>query len=81
METVKVDAKGRLAIPAHLRGEIGMHPGDVYFLKVEDSILHLAKAENPFDALARRAKEEYEAGETMDLRAFAQAEGIDLDDE
>lgn len=81
METVKVDAKGRLSIPAHLRGELDMNPGDVYFLDVKDRILRLAKAENPFDALARQAVEEYEAGETMSLEDFAQAEGIELDDE
>lgn len=81
METVKVDAKGRLAVSAHLRGEIDMHPGDVYFLEVKGRILRFAKAENPFDALARQAIEEYEAGETMSLRDFAQAEGIELDDE
>lgn len=81
MVTVKVDAKGRLAIPAQLRGEIDMNPGDVYFLEVEDRVLRLAKAENPFDALARHAVDEYETGETMSLRAFARDEGVELDDE
>lgn len=81
METAKVDAKGRLSIPAEIRGQIDMNPGDVYFLDVKDSILRLAKAENPFDVLARQAIEEYKAGETMSIRDFAKGEGLDWHDE
>ncbi len=81
MEVAKVDSKGRISIPASVRGRIDMHPGDVFFIEVEDSVLRLAKAENPFDRLAEQAREEYESGDTVSLREFAQREGIDLDAE
>lgn len=80
MDIAKVDSKGRLSIPASIRGQFDMHPGDVFVIEVEDSVLRLAKVENPFDRLAERAIEEYDAGETVNLREFAEQEGIDLDD-
>lgn len=81
MDIAKVDSKGRLSIPANVRGQVDMHPGDVFVIEVEDSIIHLAKVDNPFDRLAERAIEEYEAGETLSLREVAEQEGIYLDDE
>ena len=59
MDIAKVDSKGRLSIPTSIRGRAGMRTGDVYFIAVEDSVIRLAKAENPFDALADQAIEEY----------------------
>jgi AbrB family looped-hinge helix DNA binding protein len=81
MDIAKVDSKGRISIPANIRGQVDMHPGDVFVIEVEDSILRLAKVDNPFDRLAERAIAEYEAGETVSLRAVAEQEGIHLDDE
>lgn len=81
MDVAKVDAKGRLSIPANIRTRAGLQPGDVYFIAVEDSEIRLAKAINPFDALADQAISEFNAGKTMTLRQFAQEEGIDLDAE
>lgn len=78
MVTVKVDAKGRLSIPANIREEIDMNPGDVYFLETDLGVLHLAKAENPFDELAKYAIEEYERGETISLEDYAKSRGFDL---
>jgi AbrB family looped-hinge helix DNA binding protein len=80
MVTVTVDAKGRLSIPADIRGALGINPGDVLFLEsdLEHAVLHLAKAVNPFDGLAEHAVQEYRAGRTQNLRAYAAERGIDL---
>ena len=82
MATVTVDAKGRLAIPSELRQRLDIQPGDVLFIEgdVETKVMHLAKAINPFDGLAEYAEAEYRAGRTRSLRAYAEAEGIKLDD-
>lgn len=81
--TVKVDPKGRLTIPRRLREGLGIEPGDTFFVEgdEEGKILRFAKAENPFDALARHAKEEYRAGRTRSLDEVAADLGIVLDDE
>lgn len=81
MDIAKVDSKGRLSLPAGIRSQAGVHPGDAYFIAIEGSVIRLAKAINPFDALAEQAIDEYEAGETMRLRDLAEEEGIDLDAE
>lgn len=83
MATVTVDAKGRLAIPADVRSEFDIKPGDVLFLErdPDGQVIHLAKAINPFDGLAAYAEAEHRAGRTRSLRAFAEVEGIDLNGE
>lgn len=70
--TVKVDPKGRLSIPAELRKSLGIEPGDTLFVEAEDNgqILRFAKAENPFDGLARHAEMEFRSGRTRSLREF-----------
>lgn len=80
MVAVTVDAKGRFAIPSELRSQLGIKPGDVLFIEpsIDDEVLHVAKAINPFDGLADHAVQEYRAGRTRSLRAYADAEGIDL---
>jgi AbrB family looped-hinge helix DNA binding protein len=85
--TVKVDSKGRLTIPAELRQSLGIEPGDTLFVEVESAgnsethsrVLRYAKADNPFDALARHAETERRAGRTRNLRDFARELDIDLD--
>jgi len=81
--TVKVDPKGRLMIPRRLREGLGIEPGDAFFVEGDEErkVLRFAKAENPFDTLARHAKEEYRAGRTRSLEAVAADLGIVLDDE
>ena len=79
MDTGKVDAKGRITIPASVRGRVGMEPGDVYIIDVEQSVIRLAKAKNPFDALVDHAIEEYRAGKTRSLHDYAASNGIDPD--
>ena len=79
--TVTVDSKGRLTIPQELRQALGIEPGDTLFVETENNgtVLRYAKAENPFDALARHAEQEYHAGRTRTLRDFARDNDIDLD--
>ncbi len=81
--SVKVDAKGRLSIPRELRDELDIQPGDPLFVEREEgrAVLRYAVAENPFDALAQHAEDEYRAGRTRGLHAFAADEGISLDEQ
>jgi AbrB family looped-hinge helix DNA binding protein len=71
--TVRVDPKGRLMIPRPLREGLGIEPGDAFFVEADEehTILRFAKAENPFDVLARHAERERQAGRTRNIRAFA----------
>jgi hypothetical protein len=70
-----------LTIPAKERKEWGVEPGAVFFIERKGDILQLARAENPFDALARQAIAEYQAGRTKGLRELAQEQSIALDAE
>ena len=53
MVAVHVDEKYRVSIPKEARG--GIRPGDVLFVEQTEGVLHYAKAENPFDGLARQS--------------------------
>lgn len=79
MLTGRIDDKGRVAIPAAMRDTLGLEPGDVMVFDMKDQILRIAKVTNPFDALIDEAIDEFEAGSTMSLNAFAKSEGIDLE--
>jgi len=79
--TVKTDAKGRLTIPQDLRVHLDIQAGDIFFLDVEDGVMRLAKAENPFGLLAQDAIAQYRAGQTKSLEAFADENGFTLDGE
>jgi AbrB family looped-hinge helix DNA binding protein len=83
MVTVTVDSRGRLSIPANVRDELGIATGDVLFLESdpEHAVIHLAKAENPFDSLALHAIEEYRQGKTISLEAYAAKHNIKLTDD
>jgi AbrB family looped-hinge helix DNA binding protein len=72
---VTVDDKGRLTIPAKDRKELGVEPGAVFFVERKGNILQFARAENPFDGLARHALEEYAAGKTRNLREITREQG------
>jgi antitoxin PrlF len=64
---LRVDSKGRVVIPKSVRQQLHINPGDTFFLESEGNVIRLAKAENPFDALARHAVQEYRAGRTRSL--------------
>ncbi len=76
--TLKVDAKGRIMLPLAIRKSLRINAGDVLFLEKEETGIHLAKAENPFDILIEDAVEQHKAGKTIELRAFAKKNGIKL---
>lgn len=73
---VKIDAQGRIAIPATMRAALGLQTGDTLFahLDEESGGVRLAKAVNPFDLLFERAVREYRAGRTTSLREFLSGE-------
>jgi AbrB family looped-hinge helix DNA binding protein len=79
--TAKVDAKGRVSIPQRIREELEIGPGDTLFVEFdeEQKVLRYAKAQNPFEALARHAIEEWRSGRTRSIHDFAAEHGIDLD--
>lgn len=79
MATSVIDSKGRLSIPADIREQLGLTPGDVMFFDVEDNVVRIAKASNPFDALAEEARAEHAAGDTISIDEFAKREGITLE--
>ena len=81
MALATIDAKGRVAIPAELRKRFGLEPGDAFFFDAEEDadVIRMAKAVNPFDILADHAIDEYKAGRTVNLRAYAAEKGIALD--
>ena len=80
MVVVMMDDKGRVMIPKKVREEINVQPGDALFLHREGGTLQLAKAENPFDALAQHAEREFRAGRTRSLRDIAADEGVTVDE-
>lgn len=78
---VKIDAQGRIAIPAEMRASLGLQIGDTLFAHLDEEIggVRLAKAINPFDLLFEHAVREYRAGKTTNLHDFL-AEEIDEPD-
>jgi bifunctional DNA-binding transcriptional regulator/antitoxin component of YhaV-PrlF toxin-antitoxin module len=70
--SAKVDDKGRLVVPLNLRESMHIESGDVFFFKPKNkNILVLARAENPFEFLAKNAIEESRAGKTISLDDYA----------
>jgi AbrB family looped-hinge helix DNA binding protein len=79
--SVKIDAKGRFSIPVEIREELGIEPGDVFFIAADPAhgLLHLAKAIDPFDGLAAHAVESYRAGRALTLDEYLISQGIEDD--
>ncbi len=69
---VKIDAQGRIAIPAAMRARLGLQTGDTLFAHLDEETggVRLAKAINPFDLLFERGIREYRAGRTTSLHDF-----------
>lgn len=81
MAVARLDSKGRIAIPAEIREKLGLESGDTFFFAADENEIRMAKAVNPFDALADHALEERRAGRTRRLRDYAAEKGIDLNAE
>ncbi len=77
--SVHVDEKGRITLPAKLCQALSLEAGDTLFVRLRGETLELAKAENPFDALARHAIKEYREGRTKGLRELAKEWSVDLE--
>jgi len=76
---IRVDEKGRLSIPAKIRHELGISPGDIFFFRSEGGILQYAKVEEtPFEVLAKHAIQEYQEGKTISLEEYAEKHQIPL---
>lgn len=73
---VKIDAQGRVAIPAAMRNRLGLQAGDTVFVHLDEETqgVRLAKAINPFDVLYEHAVREYRAGKATNLRDFLAGE-------
>lgn len=81
MAVARLDSKGRIAIPAEIREKLGLESGDTFFFALDENEIRMAKAVNPFDALADHALAERRAGRTRRLRDYAAEKGIDLNAE
>lgn len=77
---VKIDNKGRVTLPKHMREALGLETGDAVFLKYEPGKkqLRLAPAVSPFDVLAEHAVKEYQKGRTRTIEEFAEEHNIKL---
>ena len=73
---VKIDAQGRVAIPAAMRASLGLQTGDTLFAHLDEETvgIRLARAINPFDLLFAHAIREYRAGKTTNLHDFLTGE-------
>jgi AbrB family looped-hinge helix DNA binding protein len=73
---VKIDAQGRVAIPAAMRTWLGLEVGDTVFVHLDEEAhgVRLAKAINRFDLLYEHAVRDYRAGKTTNLRDFLPGE-------
>ena len=79
--SIRIDERGRICLPRSLRKALELEPGDTLFAQAREGRLELAKAENPFDGLARHAIAEDDAGRTRDIRDIAKEWGVDLEGE
>ena len=61
-----------------MRKNYHIEPGDIFFMKPEETGFHLAKAENPFEILAEYALHEFKEGKTIELRAYAKKHNIKI---
>lgn len=79
METSRVDAKGRITLPADLRKRLDIQKGETVCFRREGEAIVLKKGINPFDAAVEEALREYREGNTTKLEDFAAEMGITLE--
>ena len=80
MATLRIDSKGRIALPRHLRESLGVEPGASLSAEVDGTTVRLAAAPSEVSELVAWVLAEDLRGATRSLREFALEEGIDLDD-
>lgn len=64
---VRIDAQGRIVIPAHFRRVLDLKPGSSLVLYIRGNTIVLTKC----DELERRVEEWYETIKRLDIRAFS----------
>lgn len=74
--TVRLDEKGRLVLPQEVRRALGAKTGDVFYLRLEQGGICLAKGENPFDGLVEEALGEIRQGRIVSLDEWARRESL-----
>lgn len=76
-QSVRVDDRGRISLPADLRKVMGVKSGDTLHIRLNHDVVQLVKGPDPFDVLAREALEEFKEGRTHSLRQVAKGMGLD----
>jgi AbrB family looped-hinge helix DNA binding protein len=69
---VRVSEKGRLVIPAQFREALGIEPGDVVEVRLEDNGLRVATMEQRLRDVRRRLKKVFGAGRSLSEELIAE---------
>lgn len=71
----RIDERGRVVLPADIRKQLGLEPGDTVFVQKQGDQLILAKSPNSFDALGKHAHSERWEGRARASAAVGTAAG------
>ncbi|MGD0369107.1 MAG: AbrB/MazE/SpoVT family DNA-binding domain-containing protein [Acidobacteriaceae bacterium] len=69
---VRVSEKGRLVIPAQFREALGIEPGDVVEVRLEDNGLRVATMEQRLRDVRRRLKKIFGPGRSLSEELIAE---------
>jgi AbrB family looped-hinge helix DNA binding protein len=69
---VRVSEKGRLVIPAQFREVLGIEPGDVVELRLEEDGIRVATTEQRLREVRRRLKKVFGAGRSLSEELIAE---------
>jgi len=69
---VRVSEKGRLVIPAQFREALGIEPGDVVEVRLEDNGLRVATMEQRLCDVRRRLKKVFGPGRSLSEELIAE---------
>jgi AbrB family looped-hinge helix DNA binding protein len=69
---VRVSEKGRLVIPAQFREALGIEPGDVVEVRLEDNGLRVATMEQRLRDVRRRLKKVFGPGRSLSEELIAE---------